>query len=284
MIGDWDVDVRDLADPVRVRRSPAAGGTASCGGASPATPRPAIRCSVRAVPHPVVPQRQHRRADRLARVEALPGSRRFAFSSETLAWAAMPFLRCSRPCWKSSYVSLSASPLMPHLFGKRERTENRPRTRPPSGSACRRRRRTARSSRRASRAAVEAAESGPKRARPSASAKSVASTPALVPSSVPSSRGATLRGTSIPWSRRKSTTSCRQAPAMRRGSRVRKRERRSASFAPTKRTASPSNPSRMMPPPRGRGCAEPLRRRRHPESASMSHRLERCVPGRASRA
>src|ERR1044072_845257 len=43
-----------------------------------------------------------------SRIEALSGSRRFAFSSATVACAARPFSRCARPCWKRSKVSLIA--------------------------------------------------------------------------------------------------------------------------------------------------------------------------------
>src|SRR3954454_21434347 len=42
-----------------------------------------------------------------SRIEAFSGSRRFAFSSATVACAAWPFLRCVFPCWKRSYVSWS---------------------------------------------------------------------------------------------------------------------------------------------------------------------------------
>src|SRR4051794_6652322 len=42
-----------------------------------------------------------------SRIEAFSGSRRFAFSSATVAWAAWPFLRWVFPCWKRSYVSWS---------------------------------------------------------------------------------------------------------------------------------------------------------------------------------
>src|SRR3954453_15553414 len=45
-----------------------------------------------------------------SRIEALFGSRRFAFSSATVACAAIPLRRCARPCWKSSYVSLMRTP------------------------------------------------------------------------------------------------------------------------------------------------------------------------------
>src|SRR5215213_1365175 len=41
-----------------------------------------------------------------SRIDALSGSRFFAFSSATVACAAMPFARCCRPCWNRSYVSL----------------------------------------------------------------------------------------------------------------------------------------------------------------------------------
>src|SRR4051812_33000995 len=40
-----------------------------------------------------------------SRIEAFSGSRRFAFSSATVACAAWPFLRWVFPCWKRSYVS-----------------------------------------------------------------------------------------------------------------------------------------------------------------------------------
>src|SRR3954468_9463616 len=39
-----------------------------------------------------------------SRIEALPGSRRFAFSRATVACAAIPLRRCLRPCWKRSYA------------------------------------------------------------------------------------------------------------------------------------------------------------------------------------
>src|SRR4051812_33446290 len=42
-----------------------------------------------------------------SRIEAFSGSRRFAFSSATVACAAWPFLRWVFPCWKRSYVSCS---------------------------------------------------------------------------------------------------------------------------------------------------------------------------------
>src|SRR3954468_22923642 len=42
-----------------------------------------------------------------SRIEAFSGSRRFAFSSATVACAACPFLRWVFPCWKRSYVSCS---------------------------------------------------------------------------------------------------------------------------------------------------------------------------------
>src|SRR4029079_14677045 len=44
---------------------------------------------------------------RASRIEAFSGSRRFAFSSATVACAAWPFLRWAFPCWKRSYVSCS---------------------------------------------------------------------------------------------------------------------------------------------------------------------------------
>src|SRR4051794_23201473 len=44
---------------------------------------------------------------RASRIEAFSGSRRFAFSSATVACAAWPFLRWVFPCWKRSYVSCS---------------------------------------------------------------------------------------------------------------------------------------------------------------------------------
>src|SRR5215211_5546834 len=42
-----------------------------------------------------------------SRIDAFSGSRRFAFSSATVACAAWPFLRWVFPCWKRSYVSCS---------------------------------------------------------------------------------------------------------------------------------------------------------------------------------
>src|SRR5437868_233945 len=44
-----------------------------------------------------------------SRIDALSGSRRFAFSSGTVACAAIPSRRCARPCWKRLYVSVVAS-------------------------------------------------------------------------------------------------------------------------------------------------------------------------------
>ena len=35
-----------------------------------------------------------------SRIDAFSGSRLFAFSSATVACAAMPFFSCARPCWK----------------------------------------------------------------------------------------------------------------------------------------------------------------------------------------
>src|SRR5215211_6074887 len=44
-----------------------------------------------------------------SRIDALSGSRDFAFSRATVACAARPLARCSRPCWKRSKVSLIRS-------------------------------------------------------------------------------------------------------------------------------------------------------------------------------
>src|SRR3954454_24232125 len=44
-------------------------------------------------------------------MDALPGSRRFAFSRGTVACAAIPLRRCRRPSWNRSYVvSLTSKP------------------------------------------------------------------------------------------------------------------------------------------------------------------------------
>src|SRR3954451_23811279 len=46
-----------------------------------------------------------------SRIEALSGSRRFAFSSETVACAAMPARSWRRPRWKRLYVDSLIAPL-----------------------------------------------------------------------------------------------------------------------------------------------------------------------------
>ena len=45
-----------------------------------------------------------------SRIDSLSGSRFFAFSSATVACAAMPFCRCALPCWKRLYVASLMSP------------------------------------------------------------------------------------------------------------------------------------------------------------------------------
>ena len=111
-------------------------------------------------------------------------------------------------------LAAHASPVRQAAGAEREG----PRTRRPGGSARRRRRRTVRSSRRASRAALGAVEAGPKRARPTArrSRSPRRRLSREEPAELLGRR--CCEATSIRWSRRKSTTSCRQAAASARGS------------------------------------------------------------------
>src|SRR4249920_1863905 len=53
-----------------------------------------------------------------SRIERERGSRRLAFSSETVACAGIPPRRCVRPCWNRSYVSLIGQSLLVYECGE----------------------------------------------------------------------------------------------------------------------------------------------------------------------